>query len=158
MNSKQEYNRRYRQQHRAELIEYQRQYRKEHKAELAISRKEYYKKHRERELAARRAYGQKHRTELIAKCRADRRRYKLQALTWYSIGDTPQCAHCGIIDIDLLCIDHVNGGGGRHRKEAGYSYIYSWLKTNNYPDGFQVLCYNCNMKKTLREDRNNEEE
>ena len=24
---------------------------------------------------------------------------------------------------------------------------YRWLKNHNYPEGFQVLCYNCNLPK-----------
>ena len=25
--------------------------------------------------------------------------------------------------------------------------IYIWLKNNNFPEGFQVLCFNCNCGK-----------
>jgi hypothetical protein len=27
--------------------------------------------------------------------------------------------------------------------------FYSWLRRNNYPEGYQVLCFNCNIAKGL---------
>lgn len=59
------------------------------------------------------------------------------------------CNNCGEQDIDLLCLDHIDGKGKRHRKElnVGGSGFYRWLERQGYPQGFQVLCYNCNMKK-----------
>ncbi len=62
----------------------------------------------------------------------------------------PICACCGE-DIEiLLTIDHINNDGNLHRllsKKA--CKIYSWLKLNNYPSGFQVLCFSCNIGKHL---------
>ena len=57
-----------------------------------------------------------------------------------------KCMCCGEKQKEFLCFDHINGGGGKHRKEVG-SKIVVWLKKNNYPDTFQVLCHNCNMSK-----------
>lgn len=80
-------------------------------------------------------------------------RAKLSALTYYS-GGPPRCAHCGISDIDVLCLDHINGGGYKQRKElncgAGTAF-YQWLKGQGYPEGYQVLCWNCNIKKRIQE-------
>lgn len=59
------------------------------------------------------------------------------------------CACCGISDIDVLGIDHINGGGNQHRKQIGKDATYLWLVKNNFPEGFQVLCHNCNMSKWL---------
>lgn len=58
-----------------------------------------------------------------------------------------KCACCGEAEEKFLSIDHVNGGGRKHRKEIGSSHIYNWLKQNKYPKGFQILCHNCNMAK-----------
>jgi hypothetical protein len=59
------------------------------------------------------------------------------------------CACCGELRYEFLTIDHVNNDGAKHRREtkmgAGICY---WLKKNNYPDGFQVLCMNCNWAKS----------
>lgn len=76
---------------------------------------------------------------------------KLVVLSHYSAG-TPTCKCCNEREIKFLAIDHINGGGFEHRKTInvrGGSQFYQWLKNNNYPQGFQVLCHNCNMAKGL---------
>lgn len=58
------------------------------------------------------------------------------------------CRRCGFGDIRALSIDHINGGGNRHRKEIGRgNSFWRWLKKNNYPSGFQILCMNCQFIK-----------
>jgi hypothetical protein len=51
--------------------------------------------------------------------------------------------------LHFLCIDHINGGGSKHRREGKFPSMYQWLKTHNFPEGFQVLCHNCNMAKFI---------
>jgi len=61
-----------------------------------------------------------------------------------------KCACCGETRKEYLTIDHVDGGGEKHKREMGFStstQFYRWLKKNNYPEGFQVLCFNCNCGK-----------
>lgn len=59
------------------------------------------------------------------------------------------CSCCKENRYEFLCIDHINGGGNIHRKKIGDggTSFYGWLKKNDYPVGFQVLCHNCNMSK-----------
>lgn len=72
------------------------------------------------------------------------RRAKLRALIAYS-QDPPDCACCGEGDIGFLTIDHTHGGGNAHRREVGGgNNLLVWLKKQGYPEGFQVLCFNCN--------------
>lgn len=33
------------------------------------------------------------------------------------------------------------------RRVLDHYDLYAWLHANKYPDGFQVLCHNCNMAK-----------
>ncbi len=54
-----------------------------------------------------------------------------------------KCSCCGEKELKFLSIDHINGNGEKHRKEI-YRNINTWLVKNNYPKGFQVLCFNCN--------------
>lgn len=76
---------------------------------------------------------------------------KREVFLFYS-GGSMQCAFCGMSDLDVLCIDHVNNNGREHRRSIGNkggSSFYRWLKKNNYPEGYQVLCANCNQKKQV---------
>ena len=67
-----------------------------------------------------------------------------------------KCSCCGEDRIEFLTIDHLEGSGRKHRKnvfKSNYELLgaglrfYLWLKRNNYPNGFQVLCYNCNCSR-----------
>ena len=72
---------------------------------------------------------------------------RLAALAQYSNGKI-KCGCCGEPRMEFLTIDHVDGDGAKHRREIGKTRaIFNWLKKNKYPDGFQVLCYNCNCAK-----------
>jgi Cdc6-like AAA superfamily ATPase len=53
------------------------------------------------------------------------------------------CSCCGESNIKFLTIDHINGGGRKHRENIK-SKIQVWLVKNNFPNDFQILCYNCN--------------
>lgn len=72
---------------------------------------------------------------------------KFLVLSHYSNGSLV-CTHCGIADIDVLSLDHINGGGTQQRMQYG-SHTYRWVINNAFPDGFQVLCFNCNWKKRI---------
>jgi len=69
-------------------------------------------------------------------------RLKIKALKHYS--SEVKCDCCNEGDIDVLTIDHINGGGRKHRKEVNGS-IYKWLIDNNFPEEYRVLCHNCNQ-------------
>lgn len=62
-----------------------------------------------------------------------------------------KCTCCGENTYEFLCIDHIANDGKQHRLTLtkGGDSIYRWLKRNNYPDGFQVLCHNCNLAKAF---------
>lgn len=84
-------------------------------------------------------------------CQAEIREEKrTEVLKVYS-GEIPDCACCGEMQIRFLTIDHIDGKGHEHRRELkrqGKSYdIYVYLRQNNFPPGFQVLCWNCNCCK-----------
>jgi hypothetical protein len=70
----------------------------------------------------------------------------MEILTHYG-GTPPRCAKCGEQDLRVLCLDHINGEGNRHRNSHGGVTYYRWLRNNSFPEGFQILCANCNMKK-----------
>jgi hypothetical protein len=63
-----------------------------------------------------------------------------------------KCSCCGESERDFLTMDHIAGNGAEHRREIGEGSkrLYQFLKKNNFPSGFQVLCYNCNCAKGHR--------
>lgn len=79
---------------------------------------------------------------------------RLQVLTHYS-QNPPSCACCQDDHLEFLTLDHVNGGGTKHRKRitsntaSSGGTIYGWVVDHSYPEGFQVLCHNCNFAKHL---------
>jgi hypothetical protein len=60
-----------------------------------------------------------------------------------------KCACCGETEMSFLTIDHMDGDGGKHRREIGSSgdRILHWLVRNKFPRGFQILCWNCQWGK-----------
>lgn len=60
------------------------------------------------------------------------------------------CACCSETIKKFLTIDHINNDGKQHRQQVGKSRIlYYWLHDNEFPLGFQVLCFNCNCGRQL---------
>jgi hypothetical protein len=109
-----------------------------------------------------RKWWHKNRTRVNASQRRKAETIKAEVLSHYSKGK-PACQNPfgqhtqPYMDIRALSIDHVNGGGTRHRKSlkgrSGY-HFYRWLKENSFPVGFQVLCMNCQfIKRTIKETR-----
>lgn len=76
-------------------------------------------------------------------------RYRVRDIRWLVVthygGPNPKCDCCGDDTYEFLSLDHINGGGTKHRQKNGKGAgLYFWLKKNNYPPGYRVLCYNCN--------------
>ena len=63
------------------------------------------------------------------------------------------CRWCGQGDLDVLCLDHINDDGAAHRRTIRTTNSYQWIIKHGYPEGFQVLCFNCNMKKDMQRRR-----
>lgn len=82
------------------------------------------------------------RERIVTKQRAVRAQQKINAFQAYG---GPVCFCCGEHEEKFLSIDHINGDGGKHRKQQGSGAIlYAWLARHHFPTGFQVLCMNCN--------------
>lgn len=84
-------------------------------------------------------------------------RTRLEVMRAYCSGGILKCAcpPCKEDNPLFLSIDHINGGGQKHRKEV-HSYgttLYNWLKRNNFPKGYQILCFNCNLGKSRNKGR-----
>ena len=88
---------------------------------------------------------QKHKAKRLATTKEYHKRLKVEVLNHYSNGK-PNCACCAEDIIEFLGIDHIGGGGLAHRNLIGSTCrYYLWLRRNNYPNGYRVLCHNCNL-------------
>lgn len=84
-----------------------------------------------------------------------RKRGKMMKAAIYEAYGGYVCACCGESEPKFLSVDHVNNDGYECRKrgEHGSGYrLYNWLwaqfqKTGKWPDGFQILCMNCQHGK-----------
>lgn len=113
-------------------------------------------------------YGNKKKSSRCKKCQKEylkiyRTNERLAALKAYG-GEHPTCACPGCLEdrLPFLSIDHINGGGIQHRQELctgkantsgallnpGGGAFFRWLRKNNYPSGYRVLCYNCNIARS----------
>jgi len=77
---------------------------------------------------------------------------KYRVFTWYSRAQVPICAWCDVVDIDMLCLDHINNIGTKDRKVLGHSLrlyrsIIKLIEHGNAPLIYQILCANHNQKK-----------
>ena len=110
-------------------------------------KKEYYQNHRKEIIKKNIQYNKTHKLQRKIALQKCRKKLRLEVLIHYG-GSPPKCACCGEIIIEFLGIDHVHGGGNKHRKQtvrgAGF---YLWLKKNGFPKGYQVLCHDCNLSK-----------
>jgi len=124
------------------------------------SRREHYKKNKDKINAKRREYckspetkkrikeyNNNYRKENRKKLNQNSKVYslpyreKIRKLVFEHYGK--ECACCGEKNPFFLTIDHINGDGTKHRKKIKIQFN-SWLIKNNFPDGFQTLCMNCN--------------
>ena len=70
---------------------------------------------------------------------------RLETLYWYSYG-IMRCSECGEKNIEFLAIDHINNDGSEDRlQHRGNLIEYLWKA--RFPEGYQVLCHNCNALK-----------
>jgi hypothetical protein len=73
---------------------------------------------------------------------------KLKRRIFGEYGD--RCSCCGESDPRFLSIDHSNDDGHEMRKIHGVgTKFYRWIIRNNFPEDLRLLCYNCNIGRSL---------
>jgi len=81
------------------------------------------------------------------RCRTKNLKLKEEVFSHYSKG-LPKCNCCGIDTLDVLSLDHIHGRkNAKHKKDLGGHELYTWVRQNEYPLDFQVLCMMCNSDK-----------
>ena len=97
----------------------------------------------------------KNKEKLSARAILMHKKVKLEVFAHYSHRYPPYCANpfgqhsAPYTDMRALSIDHVQGGGTVHRWKLGFSgyHFWTWLKKQGLPEGYQVLCMNCQFIK-----------
>ena len=128
-----ETNSRYYQRNKDKIKEKNKKYRQDHKYECKKRSIQYYQENKE-------------------KIKKDAQNLKLKVFNYYCNNEI-KCNCCGEKHIEFLTIDHIDCGKlihGKNKKPNNHNSgtpFYRWLVSNNFPDGYQVLCYNCNCAK-----------
>jgi hypothetical protein len=138
--------------HREEIRAKARKYYAEHPEIKKAQGKRWYAEHRDERLKwnfenkeKRAEYYITHREEAKEKNKQRRILLRLDVFGHYG----GKCAFCGDANPNHLSVDHINNNGAEHRRSMGdaKSRFYRWLKENNYPEGYQLLCFTHNFEK-----------
>lgn len=84
-----------------------------------------------------------YRRKSIRRGRANGRKLRQEVLEAYG----RKCVCCGQSTEEFLGIDHIKGGGTKHRRKLKRygSTFYRYLKKKSWPIGYRILCHNCNL-------------
>ena len=115
----------------------------EYKARIKANARKHYLKYQERMKA-----------DSSRRQRDRRASYREQVIKKFSNGSM-SCAKCGENRPYVLTVDHIHGGGKRHRKDIfsvtkNYTQVYSWLLKNGSLEDYQILCMNCQWEKRYK--------
>jgi len=135
------YEKEYRNKNKDMLSKYQRHFYSKHKKRLLKEKKIWQDNHPE----IRKAYYKKNKKRLLKRSSERAKELRLKAIEYYSNGKM-ECNCCREKHYEFLTIDHLpNAPHKKDNKKKGGREVYYWLKKYNYPEGFQILCMNCNF-------------
>lgn len=147
------------------LKERKRRWSRQNRDKMREYQRAYYLKHKDKQMQRQREYRAKLSPE-VRRARSRRayicwgkvyaqeygRKMKSEALLVYGRGKLG-CVVCGESRLACLSIDHIDGGGNKHRRSIGENRVglsfYKWLKDEGFPNGYQTLCMNCQFVKRI---------
>lgn len=114
--------------------------------------KEHYQRHIDKIRKRKRDYMYLNREKYLLAKKISNRKIKLEVFIHYG-GNPPRCAckYCNEDNMIFLTLDHINGSGRKHKTllgSKGGNAFYAKLKKLGYPEGIQVLCWNCNCGRS----------
>jgi len=75
---------------------------------------------------------------------------RLQVINHYTNNEPEcQCKKCDVKGLGFLTIDHVLNNGKEDRRGRCALQVLKGIIRNNYPDSYQILCFNCNSTKSI---------
>ena len=134
------------QQKREEILQKTAAYYQTHKERQSFVRKRWQKNHPEKVLG----YSAKWRRENPEANRERILDYKERLKTKVFDHYGRSCKCCGESRKEFLSMDHINGGGSKHRRESrltNYTDLYNCIIRHHFPNDFRVLCHNCNASR-----------
>ena len=100
-------------------------------------------KHRAEKRKIGRVYESKHRPQ--NNVRAKRYNTGLRQKFFAMYGDKCACPNCSEVNPKFMTVDHIKGGGTKHRRKTGSNNKMIREAIQKYkPDLYQPLCWNCN--------------
>jgi len=156
---------------RPEVKAKKKEYTKEYKVRPEVKAKasKYAKEYNARPEIKKRDTEIRNRPENLTSAKNERDDRRLKILQHYSKrhsnSDIPCCRCCGEnFHVDFLEIDHITGKKQMDLEPElvilGYSSqlrnqnLHRWIIKNNFPEGFQILCTNCNFAKGMKKNNN----
>jgi RNA polymerase-binding transcription factor DksA len=122
-----------------------RKYYQENKEKRLLNTKEWCKKNPDKV----RELSRKKNIKYREKGKIKRREIKLKIINAYG----GKCACCGENIPEFLTLEHIKGGGQKERKALRSKYscqsLYKKLINENFPSGYSILCFNCNITKGI---------
>ncbi len=137
-------------------IEYQREWCNKNRDKIREYNRKSHMKNKEKNTKTKNVYYLKNQSAILAYRRGKYGNRKKEIFKL--LGD--KCKHCGITDIRVLQIDHINGGGCSEIKEkrthGTMNYYYLQMITNEdaFLKKYQLLCANCNWIKRYEQNEN----
>ena len=146
---KRQSDKKYREKNRDKILEYQRKWRERNREKLREQDRNYHRANRDKRVAQSREYYRLHREEELAAAnkRSRIRNHELRQAVLELFGW--KCCRCGFTDYRALCVDHINGGGKKDRKECGSVAAFYRKVLACRGERYQMLCQNCNAIKRI---------
>lgn len=144
------YRKRNREKVRAYNREYNRRWREKHKSSYYVK---YYNLNKDKILSNNKS---RYKTDKVYKeamkkaTNSSRKKVRLDALLIVGRG-VLKCVNCGIGDIDMLQINHINGDGNKDKraKLTGWTMMYAIRNGKRVIDDLNLLCSPCNWAHWL---------
>lgn len=115
--------------------------------------KQYQKNNPEKYRAWAKRYEINHAQEISEKRKL--RNIKLKQLILDAYGQYCHCmGGCTETAFEFMTIEHMDGMGAKHiikgnKSRLSGGIMYRWLRDNNFPSGYTILCWNCNCSRGL---------
>lgn len=110
-----------------------------------VSRREQYLDNRENRIASTMRWRDKNPEMHREQCRRYRAQLKSRILSAYG----RKCTCCGESTPEFLTLEHINGGGRKHRGKRAATSVYREVIKANFPKDYTILCMNCNFAKGM---------